>query len=77
MGIQEVDIISMVSSITKYAVTVTETEDIPLSSRKRHMPLQHGDAGAVWIDIPLDIQGSCRKMKRVSGAMSLMISTRM
>lgn len=57
MGIQEVDIISMVSPITKYAVTVTEPEKIKYHLQKALYEATSGRKGPVWIDIPLDVQG--------------------
>ena len=67
MGIQEVDIISMVSSITKYAVTVTETEDIRYHLEKAYALATRGRPGPVWIDIPLDIQGAVVDETRLRG----------
>ena len=58
LGLQEVDIVSIVRSITKYAVTVTDP-----SSIRRHIDLalyhaRHGRPGPVWLDIPLDVQSA-------------------
>ncbi len=58
MGPQEVDIVSMVKPITKYAVTIDNAEDI-----KQHLDTAIGLAtsgrqGPVWLDVPLDIQAS-------------------
>ena len=57
-GVQEVDIISMVKKITKYAVTVKKSEDIKLILEQAFYHALTGRAGPVWIDIPLDIQGA-------------------
>lgn len=57
-GIQEVDIISMVSSYTKYAVQVKEPEDIRYELEKATAIAVDRRPGPVWIDIPLDIQAS-------------------
>src|SRR4051812_10541948 len=58
MGVQEVDIVSMVSPITKYAVTVMEPADIRFHMEKAvHLALT-GRPGPVWIDLPLDVQGA-------------------
>ena len=57
-GVQEVDIISVVKPITKYAVTL----DTPANARKFleealwHM--KNGRPGPVWIDVPLDVQAA-------------------
>ncbi len=58
MGIQEVDITSIVRPITKYAKTVMEPESIRYHLQKALYLAENGRKGPVWIDIPLDIQGS-------------------
>ena len=58
LGIQEVDIISMVQSITKYAVTVMEPELIKYHLEKALYLARNGRPGPVWLDVPLDVQGS-------------------
>ena len=58
MGSQEVDIVSMVSCITKYAVTILNPEDIRYHLEKAWHEATTGRMGPVWLDIPLDIQGS-------------------
>lgn len=57
-GVQEVDIVSLVAPITKYAVTVEHIEDIrSVLERAVHLA-REGRAGPVWIDVPLDVQGA-------------------
>lgn len=58
MGIQEVNIIPMVKSITKYAVTVMEPEKIRYHLEKAISLARSDRPGPVWLDIPLDVQGS-------------------
>lgn len=58
MGSQEVDIISMVSCITKYAVTVLEPNDIRYHLEKAWNSAISGRMGPVWLDIPLDVQAA-------------------
>lgn len=58
MGIQEVDIVSLVKPITKYAVTVLEPESIRYHLEKAIYLARNGRPGPVWIDIPLDVQGA-------------------
>ncbi len=58
MGSQEVDIVSMVSGVTKYAVMVTEPEKILYHLEKAWYEATNGRMGPVWLDIPLDVQGA-------------------
>ncbi len=58
MGPQEVDIVSIVRPITKYAVTVLEPESIRFHLEKAVYLATHGRRGPVWLDIPLDVQAS-------------------
>lgn len=57
-GPQEVDIISMVRPITKYAVTVMDPADIRFHIEKAIALATSGRCGPVWLDIPLDVQAS-------------------
>jgi len=58
MGVQEVDIVSIVAPITKYAVTVMEPEDIRYHIEKAVHLARTGRPGPVWLDLPLDVQGA-------------------
>jgi acetolactate synthase I/II/III large subunit len=58
LGVQEVDIVSLVKPITKYAVTVLDPNDIRYHLEKAVYLAFHGRPGPVWIDIPLDVQAS-------------------
>ncbi len=55
-GVQEVDIVEMVGSITKYAVTVTDPNTIRYHLEKAVYLAQSGRPGPTWLDIPLDVQ---------------------
>jgi acetolactate synthase-1/2/3 large subunit len=58
MGVQEIDIVSIVKSITKYAVTIEDPLTIRYHMEKAvHLAL-NGRRGPVWIDIPLDVQAA-------------------
>ena len=57
-GVQELDIIPIVESITKYAVTVTEPEKIRYELEKAVHIAKSGRPGPVWIEIPMDIQSA-------------------
>lgn len=56
VGVQEVDIVSIVSPVTKYAVTVLDPNDIRYHLEKAVYLAGTGRPGPVWIDIPLDVQ---------------------
>lgn len=56
MGFQEIDITRLVSSITKYAVTITEPGTIRYHLEKAVYLARSGRPGPVWVDIPLDVQ---------------------
>lgn len=58
MGSQEVDIVSMVSCITKYAVTILEPNEIRYHLEKAWHCAISGRMGPVWLDIPLDVQAA-------------------
>ena len=58
LGDQEVDIVKMVESCTKYAVMVWEPETIRYHLEKAIYLAAHGRPGPVWVDIPIDVQGA-------------------
>lgn len=58
LGDQEADIKSMVRSITKYCVTITDVRDVKREIDKAIAIATSGRPGPVWIDVPLDIQGA-------------------
>jgi acetolactate synthase-1/2/3 large subunit len=58
LGVQEVDIVSIIRPITKYAVTVLDPREIRYHLEKAAYLALHGRPGPVWIDIPLDVQAS-------------------
>lgn len=58
LGDQEVDIISIVQSITKYAVMVTDPNEIKYHLDKAIYMALEGRPGPVWLDIPLNVQGA-------------------
>ncbi len=57
LGNQEIDIIEVVSSITKYSVMMENASDIRYILEKALFLAKDGRPGPCWIDIPLDIQG--------------------
>jgi acetolactate synthase-1/2/3 large subunit len=58
IGPQELDIVTIVQSITKYAVTVTDPLTIRYHLEKALYLAQDERKGPVWIDIPLDVQAA-------------------
>ncbi|MFI5298745.1 MAG: thiamine pyrophosphate-binding protein [Polyangiales bacterium] len=58
LGFQEIDIVATVTPLTKYAVLVTEPNDIRYHLEKAVWLALHGRPGPVWIDIPLDVQAA-------------------
>jgi acetolactate synthase-1/2/3 large subunit len=58
LGVQEVDIVSIVRPVTKYAVTVMEPESIRYHLEKAVHLARAARSGPVWIDIPLDVQAA-------------------
>lgn len=57
-GVQEVDIVSMVKPVTKYAVTIQKPEDIRKCYEEAMWHMRNGRPGPVWLDIPLDVQAA-------------------
>ena len=55
-GSQEVDIITMVKSCTKYAVMVMDSQSIKDVMDTAIREATTGRPGPVWIDIPMDVQ---------------------
>ncbi len=58
LGDQECRIIEMVKGITKYAVMVTEPLEIKYHLQKALFLAKTGRPGPVWLDIPMNVQGS-------------------
>jgi len=58
MGDQEINIVDVVRPITKYAAMVTDKHGIRYHLEKALFEAKNGRPGPVWIDVPLDVQGS-------------------
>ena len=58
LGDQEFPIIDSVQNMTKYAVMVTEPNDILYHLEKAWFLANNGRKGPVWLDIPLDVQAA-------------------
>ena len=57
-GSQEVDIVSLVKPITKYALTIEDPQSIRYHLEKAAHLARTGRPGPVWIDIPIDVQAA-------------------
>ncbi|MBO5082303.1 MAG: thiamine pyrophosphate-binding protein [Lachnospiraceae bacterium] len=58
LGDQEFQITDSVANMTKYAVMLTNAEDVLYHLEKAWFLANHGRKGPVWLDIPLDIQAA-------------------
>ncbi len=66
-GIQEVDIISMVKPYSKYSVRLMDPKTVKYELEKAVHIAVSGRPGAVWIDIPLDIQATDIDIESLEG----------
>lgn len=58
LGDQEIDIVRIVSPITKYAEMVTDPSSIRYHLEKALYLATAGRPGPVWLDIPINVQGA-------------------
>jgi acetolactate synthase-1/2/3 large subunit len=58
LGFQEFNVVDSVAAMTKYAVMVTDVRYVRYHLERAFHEATHGRKGPVWLDIPLDIQGS-------------------
>lgn len=58
LGDQEVDIVSVVKPLTKYAKMVTEPKEIKFHLDKAVYEATHNRKGPVWLDIPINVQAA-------------------
>ncbi len=58
LGDQEVEIVKMVKSITKYAVMVRDPKTIRYHLERALHLASHGRPGPCWLDIPVDVQSA-------------------
>lgn len=57
-GVQEVNIVPIVESVTKRAIMLNNPEDVKYELEKMVYIARNGRPGPVWIDVPLDVQGA-------------------
>ena len=67
IGPQECDIIQIVSSVTKYAVSVRNAGEIRYHLEKAAYLAMNGRRGPVWLEIPLDIQSAMIDEDKLQG----------
>lgn len=67
MGVQEVDIVSAVKAMTKYAKLITDPDSIRYELEKAVYLALSGRPGPVWIDIPLDVQAATVDPSKLKG----------
>lgn len=67
LGDQEFDIVKSVSSMTKYAVMITDPNEIRYHLEKAWLLSREGRGGPVWLDIPLDVQGAVVDTEELKG----------
>ncbi|MCG2712470.1 MAG: thiamine pyrophosphate-binding protein [Candidatus Omnitrophica bacterium] len=67
IGVQEINIVPIVESITKYTAFVDKPEDIKYHLEKAVYLAKKGRPGPVWIDIPLDVQGAMIDKEKLKG----------
>lgn len=56
LGVQEADIVTMVASITKLAMTITDPQQIGIIFDQLVAAAMTGRRGPVWLEVPLDVQ---------------------
>ncbi|NLI78220.1 MAG: thiamine pyrophosphate-binding protein [Candidatus Riflebacteria bacterium] len=66
-GVQEVDILPVVQSLTKYAVMLDDPAEVRYELEKAFHLATTGRPGPVWIDVPLDVQGALVDPRRLRG----------
>jgi acetolactate synthase I/II/III large subunit len=58
LGDQEIDIVSLVRGITKYAVLIDDPENARYSMERAWHEARNGSPGPVWLDVPIDVQSA-------------------
>ena len=65
VGVQEFDIVNMIKSSTKYAVTIKNPNEIKYHLEKAYYICTEGRPGPVWINIPANIQNAEIDLKKL------------
>lgn len=66
-GMQELDIVSVVKPITKYAAVVDDPQMIRYHMDRAIYEATHGRKGPVWLDVPLDVQATMVEERELIG----------
>jgi len=66
-GVQEVDVVSMVKPVTKYAVTIDSPENARKCFEEAIWHMRNGRPGPVWLDVPLDVQAAPIDPEKLAG----------
>ena len=67
MGVQECNIVPVVTPLTKFAHMVVHPENIRYYLEKALYMASNGRPGPVWLDIPLDVQGAIIETDNLKG----------
>ena len=65
LGVQEIDIINIVKSITKYSKMIEDPYSIRFELEKSFYEATNGRPGPVWLDIPANIQNYNLKLPKL------------
>lgn len=66
-GALAVNILPVIKSMTKYAAVVNDPKEIKYHLEKAVYLAKNGRPGPVWLDIPVDVQGSFVNVKELTG----------
>lgn len=66
-GVQELDIIPVVSSLCKYAVQLSEAKKVRFELEKAVAIAKSGRPGPVWIEVPMDVQAAMIDPDKLDG----------
>ncbi|MFC1741072.1 thiamine pyrophosphate-binding protein [Nanoarchaeota archaeon] len=66
-GVQELNIVPVVESLTKYTAFIEKPEDIRFHLEKAFFTAKDGRPGPVWLDVPLDVQGALIDLRKLKG----------
>src|SRR5450756_1035996 len=67
LGDQEIDIVRIMSSVTKYAAVIGEPREVRKQLERAFWEATSGRPGPVWLDIPLDVQSALVEPTELEG----------